>query len=151
MPKVSQSFIPSRTLKKLYLDFWVSLTITGDYQTTKGFFKGLLTKTEIFMLAKRIQIAKMLLKGYDYKTIESFLRIGSPTIAQVQDKLRSEPEFTNLLKELIKLETGKRKEKEAIKVKTSYDVLGKVLDTGLLKVDRALEQKRKRQSAKEQL
>jgi uncharacterized protein YerC len=47
------------------------------------FLQDFLSPVEKIMLAKRLSIAVLLAKGYDYKSIRKTLRVSPPTIAQV--------------------------------------------------------------------
>lgn len=47
------------------------------------FITDLLSPQEAEMLAKRLQIAELLLKGYDYKLIKDKLRVGNSTISRI--------------------------------------------------------------------
>lgn len=53
-----------------------------------NFFKDLLTPSEAVMLARRIQIAKMLLRGDNYEEIKRKLKVGADTIIRVQRWLK---------------------------------------------------------------
>lgn len=39
------------------------------------------------MLAKRIQIAKMLLEGYNYRDIKNYVKVTDPTVAKISNIL----------------------------------------------------------------
>ncbi|MEX2008104.1 MAG: YerC/YecD family TrpR-related protein, partial [Candidatus Spechtbacterales bacterium] len=53
-----------------------------------AFIKDLLSTQEAEMLAKRIQIAQMLLKGHRYDTIQSTFRVSANTIARINEWLK---------------------------------------------------------------
>lgn len=59
----------------------VALLETKD--EVKSFFKDLLSATESVMLARRIQVAKLLLSGFGYDTIQKKLGVAPNTIASV--------------------------------------------------------------------
>lgn len=48
------------------------------------FIKDLLSETEVLMLARRLQIAELLLDGLKYDEIKERLKVGPGTIAKVQ-------------------------------------------------------------------
>mgnify|MGYP001567121549 FL=1 len=52
------------------------------------FFKDLLTLSEVVMISRRLQIAKMLLVGLEYGEIKEKLRVGLGTIYQVEKWLK---------------------------------------------------------------
>lgn len=71
------------------------------------FLTDLLTKSEVIMLAKRIKIAKLLIEGKDYKTIEGLLKVSHSTIAKVAAWLAEAGEGFRLITERTKKEKPK--------------------------------------------
>lgn len=70
--------------KKKYLgDFYKIAAALNGYDETKNFFKDLLTLSETVMIARRIQIAKMLLNDIGYDDIRKELGVGFSTINHV--------------------------------------------------------------------
>lgn len=63
------------------------MTLLENKEQVKSFLKDLLTHTEMKMLAKRIQIAKMLLEGYSYQDIRNYVKVTDPTIAKISNIL----------------------------------------------------------------
>jgi len=83
----------------------------------KNFFKDLLSETEAIMLARRIQIAKMLLEGFGYEEIQKSLKTSGNTIASVHRWLQGgfggyEKLVPRLQKELKRREEIVRRNKE---------------------------------------
>jgi TrpR-related protein YerC/YecD len=71
--------------KKKYLgEFYDMISILRTRDEAKNFFKDLLTLSEVVMISRRIQIAKMLLSGKSYEEIRKELRVGSNTVNQVE-------------------------------------------------------------------
>lgn len=76
--------------KMKYLDLlWTSIAQLETREEVKQFFKDLLSEGEAVMLARRIEIAKRLLERESYARISSEMRVGSDTIAKVQNWLIS--------------------------------------------------------------
>src|SRR5437879_3204756 len=71
------------------------------------FLTDLLTLQEVEMLAKRLQIAKLLIDGLSYQDIRGELKVGSATIARVNTWL-------NLQGEGFKLILSRTKQKKKI-------------------------------------
>jgi len=69
-------------------NFWNAVTLLEDKEEVENFFKDILSYTEIRMLAKRLQIAKMLLEGYDYQTIKRYVKVTDQTISKINDIFR---------------------------------------------------------------
>jgi len=57
-------------------------------RAAKELLEDLLTPTEKIMLAKRLGIGVLLVKGYSYGTIQEILRVSKSTIADVNTSLR---------------------------------------------------------------
>jgi len=68
----------------LYVDeFWKAVTLLEDKQEVRAFFRDIVTSTERKMLAKRLQIAKLLYQGAPYDYIKKELAVSNETIANV--------------------------------------------------------------------
>jgi TrpR-related protein YerC/YecD len=75
----------SSSQKKKYLgDFYSMVSLLENREEVKNFFKDLLTLSEVVMISRRIQIAKMLFEGKSYEEIRKELKIGLSTISQVE-------------------------------------------------------------------
>lgn len=71
--------------KKVYLgDFYTMVSLLKTREEVKNFFKDLLTLSEMVMISRRIQIAKMLLEGETYESIRDKLKVGATTVSQVE-------------------------------------------------------------------
>lgn len=89
MTKVNPRNLDSNSKMK-YLDLlWTSIAQLETRDEVKNFFKDLLSESEAVMLARRIEIAKRLLEGESYGQINSEMKVGSDTIAKVQNWLIS--------------------------------------------------------------
>ena len=70
--------------KKKYLgDFYTMISLLKNRDEVKNFLKDLLTLSEVVMISRRIQVAKMLMDGHKYEEIRKKMRIGVSTITQV--------------------------------------------------------------------
>lgn len=76
--------------KKKYLgEFYSMIALLRSRDEAKNFFKDLLTLSEVVMISRRIQIAKMLLEGESYEEIKKRLRVGGSNICQVEKWLNN--------------------------------------------------------------
>jgi len=76
--------------KKVYLgDFYTMVSLLKNREEVKNFFKDILTLSEVVMISRRIQIAKMLLEGRTYEEIRKKLRVGFNNITQVEKWLNN--------------------------------------------------------------
>lgn len=64
--------------------FWRSIARLSTPYQVKLFLYDLLSSTERTMLAKRLAIALLLTKDYDYSSIKQILKVSSETIARVK-------------------------------------------------------------------
>ncbi len=71
--------------EKMYIigEMFDIVTDLRSKKETIGFLMGLLTQSEAIMLARRIQIAKLLLKDSSYQDIQDELHVGESTISSV--------------------------------------------------------------------
>ncbi len=101
MPRFSVYTDPKR-LSAFIHRFWDAMTLIEDRDEAISFLKDLLSPTEVRMLAKRLQIADMLAKGYKYQDIQNHVRVTKQTIASMNNKLNFGSD--GLIKILQKLE-----------------------------------------------
>src|SRR3989338_4997781 len=88
MSQVSKRIIDPRVLNSLEEMFLDSILSCSTLQTTRDYLNDILTPTEKIMLAKRLSIAYLLLKGHDYRTIRSIVKVSTPTIGVVSRILK---------------------------------------------------------------
>ena len=115
MPRVSQIYIETKRLNYFISNLWNTITLIENRDEAVSFLKELLTQTEVRMLAKRIQVAKMLLEGYKYQDIIPHVRVTSGTISTVNNQLQfGNGGYIKILERLIKMEQKKQKKIEEI-------------------------------------
>jgi len=112
MTKISRIDIDPKQMARFINSLWDVLTLIDDRKEAKAFFKDIFTRTEIIMFAKRVQVAKMLLLGYDYQTISSFVRVGNSTIAKVNDWLNESKGARKIIERLLEIEKRRKKRLE---------------------------------------
>jgi len=98
MSQVSKNRLNDKVYEKifsLFPKFLYRMTSRGKQsELIDSFF----TRTEKIVLAKRIAIAFMLVKGYNYRQISSKIKVSTSTILKVADSLKSHQ--TSIKKEL---------------------------------------------------
>ncbi|MFH0937158.1 MAG: YerC/YecD family TrpR-related protein [Candidatus Daviesbacteria bacterium] len=105
MPRLSSVPIQAKRMGNFISNLWNTITLIENREETKSFFKSLLTPTEIRMMAKRVQIAKMLLEGYKYEDIRNFVRVTDSTISSVNNQLQfGNGGYIKTIERLIKIE-----------------------------------------------
>ncbi len=88
MAQVSKRYLHQQVEGRILDLFWTSLSLLSNKADMEQFLDDLLTPTEKLMLAKRIAVAFMLTKGYNYPDINEQLKVSDPTIWQIKTKLQ---------------------------------------------------------------
>lgn len=111
MPQVSRKVLHPAVKSKIQELFLDCICRCRDPKISANFIDDLLTDTEKVMIAKRIAIALMLLKGYSPADIEETLKVSKQTIWVMSAWLNVKGEgYRELLEEVI--ERDERQEKE---------------------------------------
>ena len=88
MPQVSKYPLPEEVCNRIFELLLKVITDSFSKNQARELLDDLLTPTEKVMLAKRLSIAVLLLKGYPYESILEILRVSKPTIANVNRSLK---------------------------------------------------------------
>jgi len=83
MAKVTLSSINNKDRYELLDELYDMISVLGNREEVKNFFRDLLTPSESLMLARRIAVAKMLLAGATYEEIRNKLKVGHDNIKSV--------------------------------------------------------------------
>jgi len=83
MAQVSKYPIPEKIYQRILEIFLKTLMRLKNKKDAEEFINDLLTPTEKVMLTKRLAIAFLLERKYDYRTIAKILRVSLPTIGSV--------------------------------------------------------------------
>lgn len=101
MSQVSKRKIEGKIEQRIFEIFVESFAKLKNKDDVEGFLSELLTPTEKVMLAKRLSVAVLLEKGYDYRQIAEILKISSSTIGRVAFYLKSKGEGLKKIVSLI--------------------------------------------------
>ena len=101
------SRISNKEKEELLEEFCQAISVLKSPKEIMNFITDLLTKQEMIMLAKRLKIAKLLIEGKDYRSIESLLKVSHSTIAKVNQWLLESGEGFRLVAERTKKEKPK--------------------------------------------
>ncbi|OHA70417.1 MAG: hypothetical protein A3D64_02355 [Candidatus Wildermuthbacteria bacterium RIFCSPHIGHO2_02_FULL_49_9] len=93
--------LSKETQEELFQDFCEVLARLRTPEEVLPFLADLLSKNEVTTLTKRLQIARLLLEGKDYRTIEKNLRTSHGTIAKIAAWLADSGEGFRLAAERI--------------------------------------------------
>ena len=89
MTKLSKKSLPADKIG-LYVDeFRRAVTLLESKIEVAAFFRDLFTHTERQMLAKRLQVAKLLFQGASYADIRTALKVSDVTIGKISQRLQS--------------------------------------------------------------
>lgn len=123
MAKFDHYSMPDKEKNKLLSELYSMVSSLKNREQIVNFFKDILTPSERIMLARRIQIARMLLEGYTHIQISRKLKTGIDTITRVQRWLKGGfGDYFKALQRITKAEEQKIKQKEAIEVRTSVNI-----------------------------
>lgn len=89
MTKVSRKPLSPEEQKAIEKQFWYAVSRFKSPAEVELFFRDLLTHTERKMLAKRLQIARMLLQKENYHVIGKKLHVTATTIAKINNWLNT--------------------------------------------------------------
>lgn len=85
MTKISYKKIPADKVAQLRDQLWRAITLLENKDEVRKFFYDILTRTEIQMLAKRLEIVKMLHDKSSYIEIRKALCVTDSTIAKISN------------------------------------------------------------------
>ena len=88
MPQVSRYPLPKEVYNRIFELLLRIITDSYNKNEARELLDDLLTPTEKIMLAKRLSIAVLLLKGYPYESIQEILRVSKSPIADVNRSLK---------------------------------------------------------------
>lgn len=105
MSQVSKYPISKQIADRIFEIFLKTFVKIRDTHEADQFISDLLTPTEKVMLAKRLAIAFLLEKNYDYQTIRQVLRVSAGTIAGVNIALKHGSKgYKNLIDKIMREE-----------------------------------------------
>ncbi len=88
MAQVSKYPISKDVADRIFEVFIKSLTKIKNHKEAQDFAYDLFSPTEKVMLAKRMAIAFLLMKGYQYREISRLLRVSSATVGSINISLK---------------------------------------------------------------
>lgn len=89
MPQVSRKPLPKDLYNEIIGELWWVLTNIKNDKEMARFLGDLFTPTEKLMLAKRLAIANLVLRGWNWRDICDFLHVSSSTVVNVKHWLNA--------------------------------------------------------------
>jgi|SRR3989344_1541850 len=83
MPLVSRRKLYKEIETRMYETFWEAISKVKSKSEVQSFLSDLLSPVERTMIAKRLAIAALLLRGHGYENIKDLLKVSGATIAKV--------------------------------------------------------------------
>lgn len=109
MVQVSKNPLGKETNLEIQATLWWLLARLNQDNDVKSFLNCLLTKTEKIMLAKRLAIAFLISKEYNYRDISDVLKVSTATICRMKEIIdKSENNYDIFIKKLEKREELKK-------------------------------------------
>lgn len=87
MGRVSKRRIDPEIEERIFETFWDYLATLRNTKDIQEFLISLLSFTEQVMLSKRLAIAVLLARGYNYKEIDETLKVSTSTIGTVHKQI----------------------------------------------------------------
>lgn len=97
MSQVSKKILPKAIEERLFQNLWESFASIGNPAEAKTFLEDFLSPTEKVMFAKRIAIAILLKKKYDFRSISSLLKVSTTTVNNIYKLINLKSKSYNLL------------------------------------------------------
>lgn len=105
MGRVSRRKIDPEIEERCFEIFWNLLAQLKSSSEIREFLKSLLSYTEQTMLAKRLAIAVLISKGYNYEEIDQTLKVSKSTVGTVHKQiLVGAPGYKNAVEKIVKQE-----------------------------------------------
>lgn len=109
MAKMEMRKIAEKELQSAMAELWKSFSLMAKQGNSQIFLQHLLTESEKVMLARRILVAKALLKGMSHRSIAEKLHVGLHTVKSVDRWLAEYKEYRQVIPSLCKNQlTGSR-------------------------------------------
>lgn len=100
MGRLNKTLLDPETLLKIEGGLFNALA-RRDVGELEGILRGLMTGVEIEMLAKRVELLKLLSQGATQEMISGSLKLSSTTISQMRTKLRYDKFLQKFIQDIL--------------------------------------------------
>ncbi len=97
MSKVRVYSIDKKEKQKIVSDLFEIFVELKTKNEVFSFLLGLFTPSEVIMIARRIQVVKMIIDGANYDEIREKLKVSNQTITKMEHWLRGDDEKTEFI------------------------------------------------------
>jgi len=108
MTQLSRNPLGKETNQEIQATLWWLLARLSNDFDIRNFLNGLLTKTEKIMLAKRLAIAFLLNRDYNYRDIGDVLKVSTSTVARIKEAVDRTDNYKIFITKLEKREELKK-------------------------------------------
>ena len=101
MPQVSKYPVPKDVYERAFEVFLKTIARLNTKRQVADFLEEFLSPTEQVMLAKRLAIAFLLSKKYDYREISKILRVSTGTVGRVAMNCEEGSNFAKVVNKIL--------------------------------------------------
>lgn len=87
MVQLSRKLLKNEVKKDILENLWLAISTVSKKEEVVDFIHDILSSTERLMLAKRLAIAILLIRGWRYEDIKEFLKVSRTTIGNVRSNI----------------------------------------------------------------
>lgn len=107
MPLVSKRILSKDVEERISGTLLEAVSEVKGRSEVSSFVNDLLSPVERLMVGKRLAIAVLLVKGWDYGSIKDFLKVSNATVAKVSVILKVNHGYKMAIGKIIKTESGR--------------------------------------------
>lgn len=107
MSQVSRRKVPKEIENKIFDTLLEAISTVKSAREVSSFLSDLLSPVEKIMIAKRLAIAALLSKGYNYETIKDLIKVSQTTIAKVSITMSLNNGYRNVIDKISKSEKSR--------------------------------------------
>lgn len=116
MAQISKKYLSADVQNKIAYTLLEAVSQVKGRKETSLFLNDLLTPTEKVVLAKRLAIAVLLIKGWGYEAIQSFLKVSSDTVGKVSVTVKVNQGYRSIVEKMMRTEAGREFWQDVIKL-----------------------------------
>lgn len=116
MAQISKRYLSWDVQNKISGTLLEAISQVKDKKEAALFVNDLLTPTERVVLAKRLAIAVLLLKGWGYDGIQNFLKVSSDTVGKVSLIVKSNQGYRRVVDKMMRTEAGREFWRDVVKL-----------------------------------
>jgi len=124
--QVSRRVLHRQVEEQMFETLLEAISQVRNKNDVQVFLNDLLSPTERIMLAKRLAIAALLLRGEGYETIKNLLKVSNETISKVSIILKLNQGYAKVINKIALTEAGRQFWREIENLLYRFSAPGKV-------------------------